>query len=54
LSSPFSFYFTELNRYIKRNLAKFAKKNLISGDVDEAWIEREKWEAQRRSQVPQT
>ena len=44
-------YPTELNRFIKKDLAKHAKKNLISGEVDEAWIEREKWDAERLEKV---
>jgi len=33
----------QLNRYVKKNLAK-AKKNLVSGEMDQAYLERKKWE----------
>lgn len=33
---------------MKTDLAKFAKKNLVSGEVDESWLERERWEKEMK------
>eukprot|EP01128_Nolandella_sp_AFSM9_P007143 TRINITY_DN382_c0_g1_i1.p1 TRINITY_DN382_c0_g1~~TRINITY_DN382_c0_g1_i1.p1 ORF type:complete len:619 (+),score=175.55 TRINITY_DN382_c0_g1_i1:25-1857(+) len=48
-AKPFLSSSHQLNKFVKTDLAKFAKKNLVSGEVDDSWLEREKWEEEMKA-----
>jgi len=52
-SGPLLSTIYQLNRYVKRNLAK-EKKNLMSGELDEAYVKRKQWEDENPTATPTT